>query len=385
MKIRRTLPPTAAPLHTVDIIYGFAGLIFGKKYLDKLKKELQEYFNVKHVFLVSSGKAALTIILNALKEIDTRREVIIPAYTCYSVPAAIIKAGLIVKLCDIEINNYDFNYKELEKKINKNTLCVIPNNLFSIPSDVEKIKTLCSNNKSFIIEDAAQAMGGIYKNRPIGTNGDVAFFSLGRGKNITSGSGGIIITNSSEIAYAIQKDYSQLESASNFKEMINLFQLALMAIFIHPWLYWLPSRLTFLKLGETIFPTEYSINRLSGIKAGVLNNWQNNLNESKKYREINVKNFDSYIKPVRPYLRIPFICETVQKRDKLLSISRQKGLGINLMYPSPVNEIEEIKEQFTGEVYQKAKFISERLVTIPTHHFLKENDRVTIKKYLMSF
>ncbi|MDX1701801.1 MAG: DegT/DnrJ/EryC1/StrS family aminotransferase, partial [Melioribacteraceae bacterium] len=101
MKVQRTLPPTAAPFRAVDILYGFAGLIFGKNYLIELNKEFQEYFGVEHVFFVSSGKAALTIVLKVLNTIDSRQEVIIPAYTCYSVPAAIKKAGLRIILCDI--------------------------------------------------------------------------------------------------------------------------------------------------------------------------------------------------------------------------------------------------------------------------------------------
>lgn len=385
MRVHRTLPPTAAPLHSVDILYGFAGIFFGKKYLRNIKKELGDYFAVKHVFLVSSGKAALTIILKAIKEIDSRREVIIPAYTCYSVPAAIIKAGLNVKLCDIDADTFDFNYEELKEKINKETLCVIPSHLFGIPSDLDRINRLCSEMKIFVIEDAAQAMGGRYKDKLIGTIGNVGLFSLGRGKNITSGSGGIIVTNSNQIADVINKYYSDLKYTSIIKELIELFKITLMTIFIHPLFYWLPSGLKFLKLGETNYPREISVTRLSGIKAGVLKNWRNNLIESERIREANVNYFDKYIKPIRPYLRIPLVCENTKKRNRIAFSSRQEGLGISLMYPRPINEIKEIKENFTGEEYPIAKIISERLVTIPTHHYINENDRKAILDTLTKY
>jgi len=385
MRVHRTLPPTAAPLHPVDILYGFAGILFGKKYLRKLKKELGDYFSVKHVFLVSSGKAALTIILKAIKDIDSRREVIIPAYTCYSVPAAIIKAGLIVKLCDIDVDTFDFNYEELKEKVNKETLCVIPSHLFGIPSDMGRINRLCSEMKIYVIEDAAQAMGGRYKGKLLGTIGDVGLFSLGRGKNITSGSGGIIVTNSNRISDVINQYYSDLKYTSTLKELIELFKLTLMNIFIHPLFYWLPSGIKLLKLGETIYPKEISITKMSRIKAGVLKNWQNNLIESEINRLENVYYFNKYIKPIRPYLRIPLVCENTNKRDRIAFSSRQEGLGMSLMYPRPINEVIELKEYFTGEEYPIAKMISERLVTIPTHHYINENDRKAILDTLIKY
>ena len=185
MKIRRTIPPTAAPLKISDLFCGVAGLINGKKYIEKFKREVRDYFNVKHIFLTSSGKASLAVILRALSSLSGRREVLIPAYTCYSVPSAIIKAGLKVALCDIDPSTLDFDHKQLKSAVNDNTLCVITNHLFCVPSDTDAVNEICKKQGVFVIEDAAQAMGGDYKNRKLGTNGDAGFFSLGRGKNIT--------------------------------------------------------------------------------------------------------------------------------------------------------------------------------------------------------
>ena len=74
------------------------------------------------------------------------------------------------------------------------TLCVLAIHLFGIPANLDRIKKLCRKKDIFIVEDAAQAMGGEYKGGMLGTIGDVGFYSLGRGKNITCGSGGIIVT-----------------------------------------------------------------------------------------------------------------------------------------------------------------------------------------------
>ena len=185
-------------------------------------------------FFVSSGKAALTLILNALKTLNQRQEALIPAYTCFSVPSAIVKAGLKVSLCDIDSQTFDFDYKLLEKAINKNTLCVIPNHLFGIPADMDKINSICKDKDIFVIEDAAQAMGGSYKGSKLGTIGDVGFFSLGRGKNITCGSGGIIVTNSDTIAHAIEKEYAQFDKPSAMEQIINFCKAILMSLLFTP-------------------------------------------------------------------------------------------------------------------------------------------------------
>src|SRR5207245_5662503 len=90
------------------------------------------------------------------------------------------------------------------------TLCVVPTHLLGLPSDVERVKDLCEGKGTFVVEDAAQAMGLKHGDHLAGSLGDVSFFSLGRGKNITCGSGGIILTNSDSIAKSIQNEYQQL-------------------------------------------------------------------------------------------------------------------------------------------------------------------------------
>jgi len=306
-------------------MYGLAGLFLGKKYLVRLEKEVKEYFNVKYVFFVSSGKAALFLILRALQSIsDKKDQVLIPAYTCFSVPSAVVKAGLKVSLCDIDYSTFSFDYDLLKKSINDDTLCVVPNHLFGIPSDIESINVLCREKGIFVVEDAAQAMGGVHKNRMLGTNGDVGFFSLGRGKNITCGSGGIIVTDSEEIANALKLLMDNIQSpgiSETVKELIQVFALSL---FIYPSLYWFPEGLPFLKLGDTHFHKEFPVKKLSGMQAGLLRGWQKRMEVSNSIRR---KNAEYFIEKLQPhiihklragisYLRLPVI---VKNRRKVLS------------------------------------------------------------------
>src|SRR5664279_3781006 len=95
MRIGRTLSPAASPFNLQDIVSGVAGLLKGEATVKRLEDELKSFYDVSYCFAVSSGKAALVLILQALHEIYPERdEVLIPAYTCYSVPSAIIRAGL---------------------------------------------------------------------------------------------------------------------------------------------------------------------------------------------------------------------------------------------------------------------------------------------------
>src|SRR5712691_9904359 len=214
VKVRRTLPPAAAEVTAGALLRAAAGIVAGERYRHRVESELKYYFGVRYVFLTSSGQAALTLILGALKGLTGRRQVVIPAYTCFSVPAAVIRAGLDVRICDIDPTTFDFDYGCLETTITPQTLCVVPTHLFGLPSDVPRVARMCEKHGVFVVEDAAQAMGGRYHDRLLGTIGDVGFFSLGRGKTITCGSGGIIVTNSDRIAEAIARHYANLEDPS---------------------------------------------------------------------------------------------------------------------------------------------------------------------------
>ena len=182
MKIGRTLPPAAAPLSWRDIWHGVTGSLTPGRAHRAREAEIRCEFGVRHVFLVSSGSAALALALIALRSRSTRTEVIIPAYTCFSLPAAILKAGLQPVPCDIDPVTFDFDHTLLRQTMTGRTLCVVGHHLFGIPSDMARLRAICDSNGTFLIEDAAQAMGVELDGRKLGTMGDVGVFSLGRGR-----------------------------------------------------------------------------------------------------------------------------------------------------------------------------------------------------------
>lgn len=384
MKIGRSLPPAGAPLSWTDLWHGIAGICSPGRRVPPLEEQIRRYFGVHHVFLVSSGTAALTLTLMGLKSLSPRTEVVIPAYTCFSVPAAVLKAGLRPTLCDIDPSTFDFDHTLLEQALTSNTLCVVAHHLFGVPSAIERLQRLCQARGVFVVEDAAQAMGAVSNGRRLGTLGDVGMFSLGRGKNITCGSGGIIVTNAGPIAEAIGRHYRELRPPALAASVKDFVQLVLMTIFIRPRLYWIPAVLPFLRLGETIFPGDIPLKRLSAMKAGLLHDWQSRLTRSNQIRSETSTYFSQRLPlrlalgPSHPYLRLPILVATPTERERIRSLSQERGLGLSVAYPTPINEIPEIRMLFNGKRFPSARSVAERILTIPTHHWLSERDKSAI-------
>ena len=235
MQIGRTLPPAAAPIGLRNLVSGIRGNLAGQRELERFQSELRAYFGVKHCFLVSSGKAAFTLILQALKQLSPDRdEVLVPAFTCYSVPASVARASLRIRLCDLNPGRLDFDFTQLSEMLlqrkggrqtggissgggpqafvvpepesaeaSKNRiLAVVPTHLFGIPADVPRLRKLVKGSGIAIVEDAAQAMGEEIGDGKAGTLGDVSFFSLARGKAFSVVEGGVILTDRNDLGSA---------------------------------------------------------------------------------------------------------------------------------------------------------------------------------------
>ena len=359
--------------------------MFNKRVMGKIEGELKEYFGVKHAFMVSSGKAALALILMGLQGMSNKKKVIIPAYTCYSVPSAVAMTGLEIVLCDLLPETLDYDFDELEKLAGEDTLCIISTHLFGIPSDVRRIREIGRKRGIFVIEDAAQAMGAVQGREKLGTLGDAAFFSLGRGKNITCGSGGIIVTSSDDIGQNVQKHYLELKEEPLGEYVKNMIEVVFMKFFIHPSFYWFPEGLPFLKIGETRFYATFPVHRLSRFKAGLLHRWSANLEYNNNFRskvaKYYIRELDLNINiPIYSdefnYLRFPLYLHHGNRKDH--TCNRYRYLGVSSMYPDSINNIVEIREKFASMQYKNAEMIAKTLFTLPTHVLIKEHDKNNI-------
>ena len=384
MRIGRTVPPAAAPLAWADVWHGVAGALRPEAAIRALETDLRRDFRVRDVFTVSSGTAALTLALKALRSLSPRRDVVIPAFTCFSVPAAVIAADLRPVLCDIDPGTFDFDHARLAQTLNGDTLCVVAHHLFGVPAAIDRIRAACRLHGAFVLEDAAQAMGVEVGGRRLGTLGDVGIFSLGRGKNITCGSGGIVVTNNLRIGAALAGEHVHLRPPSPFEQLAEFVRVVMMTIFIRPSLYWIPAALPWLGLGRTIFPKQIPLRRLAGMHAGLLSAWRRRLAESNRVRAATASYFSRRlaVRPtgggVHPFLRLPIVAASTQEKSRLCRLAEKRGLGVSVGYPTPVNEIPELRSAFVGQRFPSARRVADRLLTLPTHHWLSEHDKEAI-------
>lgn len=385
MRMQRHLAPTAAPVSLADFGGAIFSLFQAQPSRVSLETEMKRHFGVGHVFLLSSGKAALATIVEAFATMSARRRVVIPAYTCYSVPSAIVRAGGEVVLCDVDPHTLDFDFNQLARLVDDQTLCIVSPHLLGQTADIRRTKAIGKPFGVPVIEDAAQAMGRKTTEGWVGTLGDVGFFSLGRGKNVTAGSGGVIVTSSNDVGERIAKIYGTVPEESILRGIINAVMVFAMMALIHPRAYWLPAGLPYVGLGETIYDPTFPIRRLDGLRTGLLKTWRRRLADSNEDRARHADGFlgrfrheETQLDPTRvsgtAYLRLPVVMPTIAAKQKMCALGTDLGLGVSSLYPTPVSDIPELKAQFHGQQYPGAVTLAQRLITLPVHHYVDERD-----------
>ncbi|HFD32707.1 MAG TPA: aminotransferase DegT [Gammaproteobacteria bacterium] len=393
VRIGRTLPPAAAPIPLSTVLRALPSCFRPENAEFLLEKEIKQKFGQPYCFLVSSGKAALTLILKALHKLyPDRDEVLIPAFTCYSVPAAIKRAGLQVKLCDTGSHSLDFDKEQLKKLIQadkkeKKILCVLVTHLFGCPADFTAIKQIVGEDIP-LVEDAAQAMGTEINGRKIGSLGDVGFFSLGRGKALSTIEGGVIISKRPDLGTELNSLIKDLEIYT-FSNKIKLVVKAIITTLLqHPVLFWFPKALPFLRLGETLYEDDFPLRRLSPVQRGLAKNWPIRLKKHQKTRKNNIIFWEKHLPEILSFIdsyrqssnliRLPVLARSKKERDVLCSRSERHGLGVMATYPTPINEIPEIAGEFSGRKFPNAQKLADCLMTLPVHEYMTEKDRLKI-------
>ena len=173
------------------------------KITEEFERNIEKFLNVKNAICVPSGSAGLALSLLAVN-IKPNDEILIPNYTWIATANAVKLIGAKPILIDVEKSRPIIDATKIEKKITKKTKAIIPVHLNGRSSDMILIKKIAKKNKLFVIEDAAQAIGSKNKSINLGTESDLGVFSLSIAKTISSGQGGIIVTNKSNLAKKIR-------------------------------------------------------------------------------------------------------------------------------------------------------------------------------------
>jgi len=157
------------------------------------EKLFAEKTGAKYVLAVNSGTSALIAGLIALK-VSQGDEVLIPAYTYIATAAAVMAVGALPVLVEMD-ESLSMDPRDMERKITDRTTAVIPVHMRGIPCDMGRIMEVARRRKIAVLEDCAQANGGTFGGRALGTFGDAGIFSLQHFKIVASGEGGMVITN----------------------------------------------------------------------------------------------------------------------------------------------------------------------------------------------
>ncbi len=162
------------------------------------EKEFAERHQVDHALAVTSCTTGLHLILAAMG-IGPGDEVIVPAFTWIATANVVVYCGATPVLCDVDPDTYNIDPADLARKITPRTKAVIPVHLFGLCADMDAIRAVLPAGVK-IVEDAACAAGASYRGTPAGGLGDAAAFSFHPRKSVTTGEGGMVTTNDSELA-----------------------------------------------------------------------------------------------------------------------------------------------------------------------------------------
>jgi perosamine synthetase len=182
-----------------------SGWISGSgKFVDRFEEEFARFCGARYAVTVANGTVALHLALLAAG-VAPGDEVIVPDLTYVATANAVTYCGGRVVLADVDPLTWCLDPDDVKRKVTRATRAIIPVHLFGHPADMDPILNLARTCGLKVIEDAAEAHGATYKDRPVGSLGDVATFSFYGNKIITTGEGGMITTNNDQMAAQIRQ------------------------------------------------------------------------------------------------------------------------------------------------------------------------------------
>lgn len=369
------------------------------KGVKQLEGQFRRHFQADSAFSCKTGRAALWLALKAIG-LKPGDEVLLQAFTCVVVPNAVRFHGAQPVFVDTRSGSFNISVSDLKKKITSKTKAVIVQHIFGYPDDLSAIKKLCRERRLILIEDCAQSLGAEYQGQPVGTWGDMAFFSFGRDKIISSVSGGMLIVNRSGFTPKVKDHYQYFGLASPGFVAKHLLHPLIFAV-VNP-LYFF-GRWKKFSLGKAVLfiaqvlglvnrpvqPIELQGNQPSKQGQKLANalailarqqfshlNW--NLRRRRQIARLYSKELSSWSIKLTPdqrpsYLRFPLL---VSQPDKLIQLARDQGIILgnwyqNLIAPEGVN-LERIG--YRPGACPRAEKLTARVVNLPTYPKLSDNE-----------
>lgn len=172
-------------------------------FVSRFEKAFATRVNRKHAIAVTNGTAALDVTIEAL-DITTGDEVIVPSFTIISCVMQIIRNGAKPIFIDADPITWNMDVGLVEQKITSRTKAIMAVHIYGLPVDVDPLLKLAKEHNIHVIEDAAEMLGQTYKGQPCGSFGDISTFSFYANKHITTGEGGMVVTDDDDLAERVK-------------------------------------------------------------------------------------------------------------------------------------------------------------------------------------
>ena len=363
-----------------------SGAYINGPYTKELEGKLAKYLDVKHVIGVANGTDALVIALEALgiKEGD---EVITTPFTFFATAEAISVVGAKPVFVDVSLDDFNIDINKLEEAITEKTKAIIPVHIFGTPADMDKINEIAKKHNLYVIEDACQAIGAKYRDKMVGGLGDIACFSFFPTKNLgTYGDGGLITTNSDEIASicrALKAHGSGVNGEVAFNLLNNIKEEVEEDNCTNDTVY-NPKKYYNYLVGHNSRLDEIHAGILS-VKLDYLDRWNNQRIENAKYFDEKLKDTDLKLMKLDEENKNVYHMYIVQSenREELTKKLDEAGIGYGVYYPVPLH----LQKVYKNLGYKlgdlpNAEYLSTRTLAIPVDPEMTEEERKYIVEIL---
>ena len=386
----RYVAPAGAPIGAGDLLRCAGRLLMADDPRTSLRRHLSRSLGVEHCFLMSTGRAGLTVLLQALRDLapGTRTEVVLPSYTCYSVAASIVKAGLTPRLADVRPETLDYDPASLAQLDTSRVLAMIATNLYGTPNDMSVLTEFAHTRGIRLIDDAAQAFGASVDGRLSGTWGDVGLYSFDKGKNVSAIDGGVIVTASAEIGAALERRTAALPAPPLSVVTSALVKLAAYTTLLRPSVYWIPNGIPQLGLGTTAYATDFRLDGMSRPLAALAATMAPKANAFLVARAQRAAAIRARLegragltftaprsRTTSACLRLPVLADSKEMKVQLIDALNRAGIGATGSYPTSIADIPALAGMLRGaEACAGGRAVAARIITLPTHPFVQPRD-----------
>ena len=326
----------------------------------------QELTRSKHVLTASNGTVALYMAIKAL-DIGPGDEVIVPDMTFIATANSVIMAGATPVLCDVREDNFCIDINKAESLVTSKTRAIIPVHLYGQTPAMDEVMAFAKKHKLRVIEDAAQGVGVFFEGKHAGTFGDIGILSYYGNKTITTGEGGVLLTQEDELA----KKLYRLKNHGRDQK----------GIFIHEHIGF---NFSFTEMQAAIGIAQmHKLAKIISRKAEIKDRYYRELAEIK---EITLPYIDPRCTPVFWFTSIL----VNDGADKLAAFLKEKGIqSRRFFYPlhkQPCyKEFPLVKDQITNKTFNISSSLYERGLSLPSAFALNEGDQGTVIKSIKEF